>query len=353
MKKLIMIRFKLVLAVMSVCLCGYAHAAGTGFEDAPLGSFLNLETLVGVWSAEEGHALINAKNADLGKQCLQICGGEKRMIELQIGLQQQKPRLLSFMAERWTQRTPFVFRVSARVNNQWQELYNGDTAVKVGGFHTKVQLELPAGADRLRFTCTSPADSGVLIDDVRIGEPKPMELVELTELHKQSPVLVRNEADSVLQVRAITDGNQEPLRVKALHIHLTGTTDLEDIETVSVQYYGSNELFATPQPPAEQMIFSGDQKLPEGENLFTVLVKLKDSANLDHFISAGCSAVVVGSEQVIPASSVPQTPRRIGLALRKAGNDSCAAYRIHGLEGTPKGTLIAVYDARWKHGGDF
>ncbi|MDD2600436.1 MAG: sialidase family protein, partial [Kiritimatiellae bacterium] len=80
--------------------------------------------------------------------------------------------------------------------------------------------------------------------------------------------------------------------------------------------------------------------------------KLKDSANLDHFISAGCSAVVVGSEQVIPASSVPQTPRRIGLALRKAGNDSCAAYRIPGLEVTPKGTLIAVYDARWKHGGD-
>ena len=42
----------------------------------------------------------------------------------------------------------------------------------------------------------------------------------------------------------------------------------------------------------------------------------------------------------------------MGVAMRKAGDDSVHTYRIPGITTTDKGTLIAVYDIRYKHSGD-
>ena len=49
---------------------------------------------------------------------------------------------------------------------------------------------------------------------------------------------------------------------------------------------------------------------------------------------------------------LPNDPRVFRTTLRKAGDDGVHTYRIPGLATTPKGTLIAVFDLRHKHGGD-
>ena len=52
------------------------------------------------------------------------------------------------------------------------------------------------------------------------------------------------------------------------------------------------------------------------------------------------------------APQLPNDPRVFRTTLRKAGDDGVHTYRIPGLATTPKGTLIAVFDLRHKHGGD-
>ena len=44
--------------------------------------------------------------------------------------------------------------------------------------------------------------------------------------------------------------------------------------------------------------------------------------------------------------------QRVGVALRTAGQDDCHTYRIPGLATTNAGTLIAVYDNRYRGSGD-
>ena len=45
-------------------------------------------------------------------------------------------------------------------------------------------------------------------------------------------------------------------------------------------------------------------------------------------------------------------PQRIGVAVRTAGQDDCHTYRIPGLATTKQGSLIAVYDNRYRSSGD-
>jgi sialidase-1 len=65
-----------------------------------------------------------------------------------------------------------------------------------------------------------------------------------------------------------------------------------------------------------------------------------------------------GSPTDLPAAEQPQPavryddPRVFRTTLRKAGDEGVHTYRIPGLATTPKGTLIAVFDARNKSGAD-
>ena len=65
-----------------------------------------------------------------------------------------------------------------------------------------------------------------------------------------------------------------------------------------------------------------------------------------------------GAPAELPAAQPPQAPqlpndpRIFRTTLRKAGDGGVHTYRIPGLATTPKGTLIAVFDLRHKHGGD-
>ncbi len=59
----------------------------------------------------------------------------------------------------------------------WREIYNGDDDVRVGrGFLSRVILPLSDDMRQLRFSVTSPPNTGVLIDDLRItpGESEPV-----------------------------------------------------------------------------------------------------------------------------------------------------------------------------------
>ena len=154
--------------------------------------------------------------------------------------------------------------------------------------------------------------------------------------------------------------------VQELRVSLAGTTDLEDIAELSVLASTSQEPwshgapnaafgealpFGEPQEPAEELVYRGDHRLAPGVTRFWLTARLRPGADLNHRIAAHPRSLRIAGADPLPLDRTFE-PRRIGRALRNAGDDGSAAYRIPGLATTNAGTLIAVYDIRHAGWGD-
>lgn len=141
-----------------------------GFEQVPSGSFKYLSTKLGEWNVVAGRALIDDRHAKTGKHCLQLTGGQKTLVTLKLNETGAPERVLAFWAERWTVRKPFSFSLEAKKTTGWQEIYNGDTNVRVGrGFLSRVVVPIEQGVRELRVSVSSPQNTGVLIDNLEIA----------------------------------------------------------------------------------------------------------------------------------------------------------------------------------------
>ena len=132
------------------------------------------------------------RHAKTGKQCLQLTGGPHASVTLVVANTVDTTGELTFQAERWTKRAPFSFRIEKNSRSGWQEIYNGDRNVRVGrAFLTHVKVPLgDAEIQQLRFTVTSPPDTGILIDDVRIAPVRPQKIVSVEVVPFTLPALV-------------------------------------------------------------------------------------------------------------------------------------------------------------------
>jgi len=321
----------------------------TGFDRAPAGELRSVETDAGRWTAEAGHAVIDAAHHRSGHQCLHIVGGKQRRVVFEPKAGESLSEL-RFWAERWTRRAPFEFRVEQRRGGRWREIYRGDEQVVIGSFKTQVRVPLTGAPGKLRFTCTSPA--GVLIDDVRLGRAAPMRVVSTTVTQPVVPVLLGNEANTVANVLVEAEGGLQPLAVTAVHVNLDGTTDLADIEVVELRDADGARI-GEAMAPAKRLVFGGKHVLREGRNQLRVSVRLREGADIDHVVDAGCDAVVLADgTRLVPDVPNPDGAQRCGVAVRRRGDDGSKGYRIPGIVTTKAGTLVAVYDARWRGMGD-
>jgi sialidase-1 len=323
----------------------FASAASTqdGFEGVTPGPLGSATTDLGRWKAAKGHATIDAAHAKSGSQCLHITGGDEHRVVLTREPGSADVSELSFWAERWTAREPFEFRVERYAKGKWREIYRGDDEVVIGGFKTHVRIPVDAAVDRLRMTCTSP--SGVLIDDLRLGRLAPMELISVKGAQPVTPCLVGRNENTIAEVRIETSGALEPLIIAELQVALSAT-GLDDVDAVEVLDAEGNRL-GDALPAAAELVFRGERPLLEGTNTLRIAVSLSSDADLDLTLAASCARVrFTNGVELKPDAPVPRS-QRLGLALRDAGDDGAAVYRIPGLTTTPAGTLIAVYDVRW------
>ncbi|MGB1123994.1 MAG: exo-alpha-sialidase [Phycisphaeraceae bacterium] len=342
----------------------------SGFEEAAAGNLEAWEDRGVRWTARRGDATIHTAHQRSGKQSLRILGGENKSVSFTIDLEQyQGDLMLSFWAERWTARSPFQFKLQGHVSGAWKDLYIGDKAIKVGGFHTPVKVALPQGVEKYRFVATTPDKSGIMIDDLRISPAVPMKIESVQTFQPVVPALVGNRTNPVALIEVKTQGALKPIALEALQINTAGTTNLLDIESVEVFYAGGNRTirgdlpeanfpddvrFGKAQQPSATMTFRGEQTLQEGANYFWVSYKLKESADIDGRVDAGCEWVKLSdtSKQVVPSTVNPDGAQRLGIALRNPNDDGARVYRIPGLVTTNKGTLITVYDIRYHGWGD-
>ena len=178
--------------------------------------------------------------------------------------------------------------------------------------------------------------------------------VTITTTQDTIPVLIGKDRNPVLKILVDIPGDMNDIDLSELVVNSSGTNDINDIDSVSIYYTGSKERVKDPAQygetlsPSRKMVFKGSLSLKKGENYFWVSYTLKETADLTHRVDAGCNYIVLGENMKIkPTSQSAPYSNRIGVALRKHGQDNCDTYRIPGLATTNEGTLIAVYDNRY------
>ena len=333
----------------------------TSFENAPVGEISSTNSEVGTWKASPGHAEISNTHHRTGKQCLHLFGGVDREVELVVDPGGPPAEILTFWAERWTQKNPFTFRIEAYQGGMWEEIYNGDEQVVVGrSFKSQVKVFLTKPPKKLRFRCTSPAGSGLLIDDLQLQPAKNQKVISVSREPFALPALLGNQQVAIGKLLIRCEGNKQPLSLESIKVKLTeGSKTMQKVSVVStrgdssyrasgMQDVISNWVDTSRDPLNIKMSF----QLSEGENFFWVVAQLKKNASIDGEVAAVCSEVKVNGQSFKPTGVDLDSTQRLGVAVRKAGEDGVHTYRIPGLATTTQGTLIGVYDVRRRNGGD-
>jgi sialidase-1 len=345
-----------------------AASNSTSFEEVAAGAFTEIKTKIGTFSAKQGHAEVDDKHRNTGKQCLHIFGGDNFSVEFTPNKTKIPPGRLAFQAERWTRRTPFKFRIERLSKGKWKEIYNGDKQVVIGTFRTAVRIELDEiPIEKLRFSCTSPSKSGLLIDDIQLSPSTPQRVTSVIQESVTLPALVGTQASPLVRIRLDVEGTKNPVSITSVKLNLKGTTSLDDLENVSgfltstntVRGGTNSDCFAGAKklgeasPKAQEITITGNIQLQPGPNYLWLAASLKPQVNTDHVVQASCVQLGFSNRTVIVLQdAAPTRAQRIGVAVRKQGDDDSHTYRIPGLVTTNSGTLIGVYDVRRRGGGD-
>ncbi len=337
-----------------------AQDQGTSFEEcqrgplgpSDLGEFIQLN----------GRAEVVSSHARTGAQCLRLFGGEESGCELRLEGKTKPQTELSFWAERWTSRGPFGFTVEGRSEGVWSEVYDGSRELRVGArFLSEVRVVLGTPVDALRFRCTAPEQTGVLIDDIEVLAPRPIALESVTVTRPVLPVLIGNPWNPVARIDVTASGTMGELQLSDVAVDLAGTTDLESLANLALfvgpaklphgdprGFFGEAERFGGVLPITEGPLqVKGELALGRGTTHLWVCVQLSDQADLDGGVRASVPSVTLDGAEHRPTDQAGARLQRMGVALRSKGDDGSQAFRIPGLVTSNNGTLIAVYDVRW------
>ena len=169
------------------------------------------------------------------------------------------------------------------------------------------------------------------------------------------PILTLKDKNKVIQMKlTIPEGTKE-IVVTSMNFNLDGTTNFRDISDVEVYSsykepnFKTGIKFGSSRKITSKLSIKGNQPLQVGDNYFWLSIALKDSIDLTNKINAICSSVTLANGMVVePKVSENQMAQRVGVALRQKDQDGVNTTRIPGMVTTPKGTLIAGYDNRYK-----
>ncbi|HLR00377.1 MAG TPA: sialidase family protein [Sphingobacterium sp.] len=185
--------------------------------------------------------------------------------------------------------------------------------------------------------------------------------VEISEYQYQLPVLKNKENNPILRVKITAD--DDGLTLSNVRFSTKGTTDLGDIKSAKLYYYGQDSLpgkmediesrlYASVNDVGKKIVFSGNQKLNKGDNFFWLSFELEENADLANFVDATLVATEIDGKKFRGKTKSNDLKQRIGIAVRKHNQDKVHTSRIPGLATTNEGTLIAVFDARYESGRD-
>ncbi|OKL40050.1 sialidase family protein [Pontibacter flavimaris] len=197
------------------------------------------------------------------------------------------------------------------------------------------------------ISTTSPATTAPSVNGVSITSTAPA-----------VPVLRGTAYNPLLRVTLYVPAGGKSINFQRIKARLNGTA-LQDVEKLDVYLTGSEALFSTSnliksiKPTSEEFEVPLSIQAKPGKHYIWFSATLKETANIDNKVELRATQLTDANGKVYPVAEDGSTyAKRLGIALRKAGEDGSHTYRIPGIATTDKGTLVAVYDIRYEHAGD-
>lgn len=169
------------------------------------------------------------------------------------------------------------------------------------------------------------------------------------------PVLKNRKNNPVCRI-AVKAG-EKPGTILSFKIK-AGKAELDDLKAIRIFYtgtdsvYNTNHCFGEARPHKSKISVSGVQRIEGGTVFFWISFELRKSCKLTAKLNARPYAVQIDSSWYNLTSSHSFPFHRVGIAVRKAGDDGVNTFRIPGLVTTGKGTLLASYDVRYDSARD-
>ena len=169
------------------------------------------------------------------------------------------------------------------------------------------------------------------------------------------PVLTHKTTNAVLKI--IIKSNKV-CDINRIYLTLRGTTNLHDITNLEVYHASekgnidlSRQIIST-SDIKKNIILPLHLKVAKGDSsILWVSLKLRDKVSLTNRYNVNCKSLELNEQKIYPETFFRQG-LRAGVALRIEGDNGIHTSRIPGLIKTLNGTLIAVYDARYKNSRD-
>ena len=187
--------------------------------------------------------------------------------------------------------------------------------------------------------------------------------VTVEQQQYEVPVLTQKSHNPVLRLKVTVPADEQPLTLKSLVVELKGTTTMRDIAAIDVFYLGSDSVFngrsvtntapfGTATKVQAKTTIKGEKTLTSGDHFLWVCYTLRDDAAILGRIGTACKRASFSNVTVAPSRKGNPIRQRIGVALRQHGQDGVHTSRIPGLATTNKGTLLAIFDARYESARD-
>jgi sialidase-1 len=138
-------------------------------------------------------------------------------------------------------------------------------------------------------------------------------------------------------------------------INSSAINDIQDIAVyqTSAEPFSTNTLLANSKPKSGNFNVPITLKLAPGLHFIWFSVTLNNTASIDHTVGLRATQLVqLDGKNLVISQTAGNYAKLKGIAVRKAGDDNVNTYRIPGITATNKGTLLSVYDIRYKNSTD-
>jgi sialidase-1 len=189
--------------------------------------------------------------------------------------------------------------------------------------------------------------------------------VQLSAIYPDAPLLKGMPYNQALQIRIYIPEGKE-LNYTSIQLQLDEPA-VKAIEKIDVLIRKDNErgfltganILASVSNLSTEVDIPVDVNFKPGLHYIWISPVLKNDADIDQQVIIRTSALTTADskkQQITRATNTTgekaSFSKRLGIAVRKAGDEGVNTYRIPGMATTDQGTLVTAYDIRYKHSGD-
>lgn len=188
---------------------------------------------------------------------------------------------------------------------------------------------------------------------------------KISVFYEQAPLFKGMAYNGAMRIRIYVPPGKD-VSYRSIHFSLDNEA-LKAIEKLGVlaredkeaAFLSTATVLATAKPSTNLVNIPVKLNCQPGLNYIWISAVLKDKADIDKKIKLQVTGLTTSSgskvsiiKSVNSSGNASDYLYRMGIAIRKAGDDNVNTYRIPGIATTDKGTLIAVYDVRYKNSQD-